>query len=232
MRVYYDRDADINFIKAKKVAIVGYGSQGHAHALNLRDFGVKDVAVALRKGSASAKKAEKEGFEGHGGGGRRQVGRHHHDAHPRRAAGRHLQGSPRRQHEAGRGPHVRARAECTLQPDRTPRRSRRRHGRAQGPGPHRARRIPEGRRRALPARGAPGQEWQRARPLSLLRLRRRRRALWHHRDDLQGGVRDRPLRRAGRAVRRASWSSSAPASRRSSRPDMLRRWPTSSACTR
>ena len=51
MRVYYDRDADINLIKGKKVAIIGYGSQGHAHALNLRDSGVKDVAVALRKGS-------------------------------------------------------------------------------------------------------------------------------------------------------------------------------------
>ena len=60
MRVYYDRDADINLIKGKKVAIVGYGSQGHAHALNLRDSGVKEVAIALRKGSASAQKAEKE----------------------------------------------------------------------------------------------------------------------------------------------------------------------------
>jgi ketol-acid reductoisomerase len=60
MRVYYDRDADINLIKSKKVAIIGYGSQGHAHALNLRDSGVKDVVVALRKGSASAKKAEAE----------------------------------------------------------------------------------------------------------------------------------------------------------------------------
>ena len=60
MRVYYDRDADINLIKGKKVAVVGYGSQGHAHALNLRDSGVKNVVIALRKGSASAKKAEKE----------------------------------------------------------------------------------------------------------------------------------------------------------------------------
>ncbi|MGA7427158.1 MAG: ketol-acid reductoisomerase [Rhodoplanes sp.] len=60
MRVYYDRDADVNLIKGKKVVIVGYGSQGHAHALNLRDSGVKDVAVALRKGSGSVKKAEAE----------------------------------------------------------------------------------------------------------------------------------------------------------------------------
>src|ERR1043166_7553730 len=63
MRVYYDRDADINLIKGKKVAIVGYGSQGHAHALNLKDSGVKDVSIALRKGSASAKKAEAAGFQ-------------------------------------------------------------------------------------------------------------------------------------------------------------------------
>jgi len=60
MRVYYDRDADINLIKGKKVAIIGYGSQGHAHALNLRDSGVKQVAVALRKGSQGVKKAEGE----------------------------------------------------------------------------------------------------------------------------------------------------------------------------
>src|SRR5499426_1592787 len=60
MRVYYDRDADLNLIKGKKVAIIGYGSQGHAHALNLRDSGVKDVAVALRKGSQGVKKAEAE----------------------------------------------------------------------------------------------------------------------------------------------------------------------------
>lgn len=60
MRVYYDQDADINLIKNKKVAIVGYGSQGHAHALNLRDSGVKEVAVALRQGSGSIAKAEAE----------------------------------------------------------------------------------------------------------------------------------------------------------------------------
>src|SRR6478735_5810006 len=63
MRVYYDRDADLNLIKGKKVVIVGYGSQGHAHALNLKDSGVKEVAIALRKGSASARKAEAAGFK-------------------------------------------------------------------------------------------------------------------------------------------------------------------------
>ncbi len=63
MRVYYDSDADINLIKGKKVAVVGYGSQGHAHVLNLRDSGVKEIAVALRPGSATAKKAAAEGVK-------------------------------------------------------------------------------------------------------------------------------------------------------------------------
>ncbi|WP_428246022.1 ketol-acid reductoisomerase [Ferrovibrio sp.] len=63
MRVYYDRDADLNLIKGKKVAIVGYGSQGHAHAQNLKDSGVKNVAVALRKGSIGNKKAKDAGFK-------------------------------------------------------------------------------------------------------------------------------------------------------------------------
>ncbi|MGH7002652.1 MAG: ketol-acid reductoisomerase, partial [Alphaproteobacteria bacterium] len=63
MRVYYDRDADVNLIKGKKIVIVGYGSQGHAHAQNLKDSGVKDVRIALRPGSATVKKAESAGFQ-------------------------------------------------------------------------------------------------------------------------------------------------------------------------
>ncbi|MGO1078034.1 ketol-acid reductoisomerase [Inquilinus sp. CA228] len=62
MRVYYDRDADVNLIKSKKVVIVGYGSQGHAHAANLRDSGAKDVRIALRPESPTVKKAEAAGF--------------------------------------------------------------------------------------------------------------------------------------------------------------------------
>ena len=63
MRVYYDRDADVNLIKSKKVAIIGYGSQGHAHANNLRDSGASDVVIGLRPGSASAPKAENAGIQ-------------------------------------------------------------------------------------------------------------------------------------------------------------------------
>ena len=62
MKVYYDKDADISLIQGKKVTIVGYGSQGHAHANNLKDSGV-DVTVALREGSASAIKAQNSGLQ-------------------------------------------------------------------------------------------------------------------------------------------------------------------------
>jgi ketol-acid reductoisomerase len=61
MKVYYDKDCDLSIIKSKKVAIIGYGSQGHAHANNLKDSGV-DVVVALREGSASAAKAQAAGL--------------------------------------------------------------------------------------------------------------------------------------------------------------------------
>lgn len=63
MRVYYDRDADVNLIKSKKVVIIGYGSQGRAHALNLRDSGVAALKIALRDGSGSITKAKADGFE-------------------------------------------------------------------------------------------------------------------------------------------------------------------------
>lgn len=62
MNIYYDKDCDLSIIQGKKVAIIGYGSQGHAHALNLKDSGV-DVTVGLRKDSASVKKAENAGLK-------------------------------------------------------------------------------------------------------------------------------------------------------------------------
>ncbi|MCK7598799.1 ketol-acid reductoisomerase [Microbulbifer sp. CAU 1566] len=62
MHVYYDKDCDLSLIKGKTVAIIGYGSQGHAHANNLKDSGVSNVVVGLRKGSASWAKAEKAGL--------------------------------------------------------------------------------------------------------------------------------------------------------------------------
>jgi len=63
MKMFYEKDADVNLIKSKKVAIIGFGSQGHAHALNLKDSGVNEVVVALREGSPSVKKAEQAGLK-------------------------------------------------------------------------------------------------------------------------------------------------------------------------
>ena len=63
MRVYYDTDADLGLIRSKKVGIIGFGSQGHAHALNLKDSGIKNIAIGLRDGSSSAKKAKDSGLK-------------------------------------------------------------------------------------------------------------------------------------------------------------------------
>ena len=62
MKVYYDKDANLDNIKSLNVSIIGYGSQGHAHALNLKDSGA-NVTIGLRKGSSSAERAQKEGLE-------------------------------------------------------------------------------------------------------------------------------------------------------------------------
>ena len=63
MKMFYEKDADVDLIKNKKIAIFGYGSQGHAHALNLKDSGVKEIVVALRDGSSSVAKAESKGLK-------------------------------------------------------------------------------------------------------------------------------------------------------------------------
>ena len=63
MKVFYDSDADLNLVKKKKICIIGYGSQGHAHALNLKDSGVPDIVIALREDSNSRDKAKKDGFK-------------------------------------------------------------------------------------------------------------------------------------------------------------------------
>ena len=60
MKVYYDKDCDKNLIKNKKVSIIGFGSQGHAHAMNLKDSGVKNIVIGLKKKSSSINKAKKE----------------------------------------------------------------------------------------------------------------------------------------------------------------------------
>ena len=88
--IFYDDDADLSLIQSKKVAIVGYGSQGHAHAQNLRDSGV-EVVIALKDGSKSTAKAAGGGLRGQVRRRRRRVGRRHHDPRARPAPARDLQ---------------------------------------------------------------------------------------------------------------------------------------------
>ena len=63
MKVYYDKDSNLDLIREKKITIIGYGSQGHAHAANLKDSGVNSVNIALKKSSSSIEKAKSAGFE-------------------------------------------------------------------------------------------------------------------------------------------------------------------------
>ena len=148
MRVYYDRDADLNLIKGKKVAVIGYGSQGHAHALNLRDSGVKDVVVALRKGSQGVKKAQGEKLKVMEVAAAAKWADVMMMLTPDELQADIYNEHLARQHEEGRGADVRARAQHPFQPDRAARRPRRDDDRAQGARPHGARGISARRGRA------------------------------------------------------------------------------------
>ena len=135
MKVYYDKDADLSLIKGKKVTIVGYGSQGHAHAQNLNDSGIK-VTVGLRKGGASWDKAKKAGLKvaevGEAVKGADFVMMLMPDEHIARGVSRRS----RAEHPQGRDARVRARLQHPLWPGAAARRPRRGDDRAQGAGPH------------------------------------------------------------------------------------------------
>ena len=201
MKVYYDKDADLSLIKGKNVTIVGYGSQGHAHAQNLNDSGVK-VTVGLRKGGASWAKVEKAGLKV------AEVAEAVKGADvvmmllPDEQIAAVYNERRRAEHQAGRVAGLRARLQRALRPGRAARRPRRLDGRAQGARPHRAQHLHPGRRRAAPDRRACRQDRQGARPGAELRRGQRRRQGRHHRDQLPRRDRDRPVRRAGGAVRR------------------------------
>ena len=100
-KIYYDADADLALIRGRKVAILGYGSQGHAHALNLRDSGV-DVRVGLHAASKSRAKAEADGLDGQRSGGGRRVGGRDHGARAGHGPGGALSRRDPAQPEAGK----------------------------------------------------------------------------------------------------------------------------------
>ena len=132
--IWYEKDADLSVFDGKKVAVIGYGSQGHAHALNLRDSGV-DVVVGLRPTSKSVEQAKEQGLEV--------------KSVPEAAAEAdiimilapdqyHLGQRHRAEHQAGRGHRLRPRLQHPLRLHQAERGSSGVHGRAEGPGPHRA----------------------------------------------------------------------------------------------
>ena len=232
MRVYYDRDADLNLIKGKKVAshrLRQPGPRPRAQPARQRRQGRRGGAA---QGLAGRQEGRRREVQGHGGRRGRQVGRRDDDAHARRIAGRHLSRPSRRQHEERRGADVRPRPQRAFQPDRAARRSRRADDRAEGPRPHRALGVSARRRRAVPGRDPQGRLGQRPRSRPVLCLGDRRRPRRHHRDHVQGRMRDRPVRRAGGAVRRPGRIDQGRLRDAGARPATRRRWRISNACTR
>ena len=202
LQIYYDKDADLARLAGKTVAIVGYGSQGHAHALNLSRSGVS-VVVGLRKDSrlleqgrgrgphawSTPAEAARRADVDHAGRARRDRGRPLQERHRAEPRGRQLpRGGARLQHPLPGDPAAGGRERV--------------HGRAEGPGPHRARALRAGPRRAGADRGPPGSERRHEADRARLREGHRRRTRGHHRDELPRGDRDGSVRRADRAVRR------------------------------
>ena len=168
------RDGDLSLLSGK-VAVVGYGAQGHAHALNLRDSGV-EVAVGLRAGGASWPKAEAAGL---------QVATVEDAVRgaqlvamliPDQVQPQRLHRAGRAEPRAGRGRPLRARLQRPLRAGPARGGARRDHGRAEGPGRRRPPALHRGLRHAGPDRRPAGRERARARPRARLRRRDRRRS--------------------------------------------------------
>ena len=228
--VLYDKDADLSALEGKTIAILGYGSQGHAHALNLKDSGM-DVVVGLRPDSSSRADAEAEGLEVLDVADAASRGDIVMILLPGREAGSDLaRGDLGR--DRGRQPaDVRPRLRDPLRADRAATRRRRRHGRAEGPGPPGPPRVRRRAGRALPDGDPPGRHRHRARPGPGLRQRASAAAAPGS-SRPPSRTRPRPTSSASRpssAAAPPSWS--APASTRWSRPATTRGSPTSSACT-
>ena len=233
-KMYYEKDCDLNQLNGKKIAIIGYGSQGHAHALNLRDSGC-DVCRRPAQGRQELAR---------GGEGRVPGGQDRARGRPSAAdiimilINDEVQADMYKKDIApyldrGQGPGVCPRLQYPLSADPAPRRCGRVHGCPQGPRPHRPQhRTSAG--KGVPClvaveQNATGKAYEHR---SGLHRRHRRRPGRHHGDHLPRRDRDRPLRRAGRAVRRRGGADEAAASRPWWKPAMSPRTPTSSASTR
>ena len=202
--IYYDDDADLGLLDGTKVAVLGYGSQGHAHALNLKDSGV-DVRVGLREGSSSRAKAEEAGLrvlttaEAVQGGRRRSW-----CCCPTPSRSRSTRPTSSRNLDDGNSLAFAHGFNIHFDQITPPEGRRRVDDRAEGPRPPRAPHLRGGRRRAVRSsrstHDATGKAKQTALAYAQGDRRHARRRARHH---VRGGDRDRPLRRAGRALRRA-----------------------------
>ena len=199
--VFYDDDADLSIISGRKVAVIGYGSQGHAHALSLRDSGV-DVRVGLPATSKSRAKAEEQGLRVRDAGRGRGRGRRDHDPRAGHRAAEDLRRGHRADAHRRQGDLLRPRLQHPVRPDQAAVRRRRRDGRAEGSGSPGA--PPVRRRQGRPGagRGATRTRPAARRAGAVLREGDRRHPRRRHQDHVHRGDRDRSLRRAGGALRR------------------------------
>ena len=202
LSIYYDKDADLGRLRGQ----AGRGDR-------LRQPGPCARAEPARLGRLRDRRPP-EGLGDLGQGRRRRTSRgdarrggargaDRHADPPRRDRRRHLRARDRAE-PRGRGlPRGRARLQHPLPRDQPAARRLRLHGRAEGPGPHRARALRAGPRRAVPRRGRPGPDGRRAADRARVREGHRRRPGRHHRDDVPRRDRDRSVRRADRSLRRA-----------------------------
>ena len=204
-KMYYEKDCDLSVLNGKKIAVIGYGSQGHAHALNLQRFRLR-----CRRRPASGQQVL-------GRGGAEDGFTVMTVAEATKAAdiimilinderaGRHLQEGHRTLPDRRQGHCICPRLQHPLQADRAPRRRRRVHGCSQGPRPHRSRPVCQRQGRALPGccgagchRQLPARSLWHTSPASAAPVPAIMETTLHDRD------RDRPVRRAGCSVRRRS----------------------------
>ncbi len=199
--MFYDDDADLTLLDGKTVAIIGFGSQGHAHALNLKDSGAT-VVVGLRAGSDKVAQATEAGLEVLRVAEAAARGdlvmllvpdELHHDVYEAEVAA-----GPRRREPAA----VRPRLLDPLRRGRAARGRRRGARRPEGPRAPGPPPVPRGLGRPGPDRDPAGPDRQRAAARARVRQGHRLHAWRGLRDDVQGGDRDRPVRRAGGALRR------------------------------
>ena len=226
----YDKDADLGKLDGKTVAILGYGSQGHAHALNLKDSGV-DVVVGLREDSSSVEKAKADGLrvtsiaDAASEGDvvmvllpdEKQAEVWESEIRDGIAPGNLLMFAHGFSIHFGQidpGPEVDVGMAAP-----------------KGPGPPRPAPVRRGQRRARARGGPPGRDRPGARPRARLRARHRLHARGRDRDHLQGRDRDGPVRRAGRALRRRHRAGARRLRDARRRRATTRGWPTSSAST-